>query len=376
MFNPSVDHMICIRCATAYPVGEYFQGCPGCFDLELPANLAIRYSPCLPAQSQGAKVPYLFPSILGEGDTPLVSHSKIAGQYAIADFYVKNEFQNPTGSHKDRMSPFIIFRAKQLRKKGVVLASSGNAGVSMAAYAAHMDFPCVVVMTDQVDALFKKAIQALGARIIQTRTDDERLDAVRALSADNDYYPATDISVPPVGSNPFGIQGYKLIAHEILDQLKNKMPSHVLIPTGRGDLLWGMFDGFCDLKKSGKITSIPKMIAIEPIPRLERVAAGSIYTETFTGNCSKTPSIGGCRVTYQSVKAIEESSGCAVCIPPENVDGAIEQMGRSGVYLESAAAVAVKAIEVLHQKQMISETARVLMMATSHGFKNNKERTP
>ena len=68
---------------------------------------------------------------LSEGWTPLVKFSGNA--------YFKLEISNPTGSFKDRGSTVLVSALHKLEKAGGYISedSSGNAGASMAAYAAR-----------------------------------------------------------------------------------------------------------------------------------------------------------------------------------------------------------------------------------------------
>ncbi|SFP35781.1 threonine synthase [Salibacterium halotolerans] len=68
-----------------------------------------------------------------------------------ASVYIKLESQNPTGFHKDRMSAYLVSMAKSQNYKGIVIASSGNAGLSIASYAAFACIPCVLIATKQLN---------------------------------------------------------------------------------------------------------------------------------------------------------------------------------------------------------------------------------
>ncbi len=72
-----------------------------------------------------------------------------------------------------------------------------------------------------------------------------------------DFIPASNYILPPVGSNFFGVQGYKNIAYEILHQLNGLVPTKVIIPVSRGDMLWGIWQGFKEMYKSKLITTLP-----------------------------------------------------------------------------------------------------------------------
>ncbi|PTX59966.1 pyridoxal-phosphate dependent enzyme [Melghirimyces profundicolus] len=86
---------------------------------------------------------------------------------------VKMEGQNPTGSHKDRMSPLVVARA--IDKGGSVVttaASSGNAGASLAAYTARAGLCCVIVTTSDLSH---------AAPIAWVRSPRERLQELSAF---------------------------------------------------------------------------------------------------------------------------------------------------------------------------------------------------
>ena len=66
----------------------------------------------------------------------------MAQDLRCADIHCKNEFQNPSGSHKDRMNPFVIARAMDTKKATISCASSGNEAASLALYAAAAGVEC------------------------------------------------------------------------------------------------------------------------------------------------------------------------------------------------------------------------------------------
>ncbi|WP_352529677.1 pyridoxal-phosphate dependent enzyme [Mesorhizobium sp. M0060] len=51
---------------------------------------------------------------LGEGNTPVVRLEGLATEIGIRALSLKNEGANPTGSHKDRMSRFVVQRALEI----------------------------------------------------------------------------------------------------------------------------------------------------------------------------------------------------------------------------------------------------------------------
>ena len=60
--------------------------------------------------------------------------------------------------------------------------------------------------------------------------------------------------------NPYFIEGTKLIAYEIIEQSDVDV---VLVPTGSGTLLMGLYKGFKELKGLGRLQKIPRIISVE-----------------------------------------------------------------------------------------------------------------
>ena len=61
---------------------------------------------------------------------------------------------------------------------------------------------------------------------------------------------------------------------------------------------------------------MPRLVAVEPFPRLELALAGADYRGHFTGG-SPLVSINGTTITYQAIAAVERSSGIAVSAPAD-----------------------------------------------------------
>src|SRR5437016_1344175 len=92
---------------------------------------AWRYGPLLPIDNPHRAVS------LGEGGTPLVWIDRWASEHSLERVGVKLEYLNPTGSFKDRGTSTIVSRMIELGLDRLIEDSSGNAGASVAAYAAR-----------------------------------------------------------------------------------------------------------------------------------------------------------------------------------------------------------------------------------------------
>ena len=289
--NPLISRLKCIRCETHFPIADYFEGCPECARAGYPASLAFDYQrfPDTPEPFDRWQV-YPDAITIGKGATPLIDLAPLARELGISALALKYEGANPTGSHKDRMSRFVVERAREIGARTVAAASSGNAGVSLAAYAAEAGLDCVIVTTRDISEHWSSAIKRHGADLIFTETVEERWKLMAREVREGSWYPATNFILPAVGSNPFGVDGYRSIALELQKQAPDC--TDVIVPTSRGDLLWGIAQGFHDLVVARYRSAVPRLHAVEPFPRLRRVLAGADYRGTFSGTSDLT-SIGG-----------------------------------------------------------------------------------
>jgi threonine synthase len=378
--NPALAGFSCIRCGTEFPVGDYFEGCPDCLARGEPSTVTPVFRQWPTRLSDPGKrgmeryaawMPYGSWVSLGEGGTSLVSFPALADEVKAASVFIKNEGQNPSGSHKDRVSCLTVTRALDAGAKKIVAASSGNGGASLALYAAAAGLECCIVTTPALSPIFRRAIQVTGAKLAFA---PESLDRWRIVAdmAGQGWFAATNYLNPPVGSNPFGLAGLKTIAFEIFEELGEGGTDAVLVPTSRGDLIWGLYEGFNELKAVGLIGSLPRLFAIEPFPRISRVLGGEEITGSFPGSTALV-SIGGSTVTYQAVEAIRATGGGAVVVDDRAVERDQTRLARHGCYAELSSAATLTGLEVLLGNGTLSSEDRTVLIATSNGYKDLPE---
>ncbi len=91
--------------------------------------------------------------------------------------YAKLEAYQPTGSVKDRMVNYIVDHAVRNTQimpgfTRMIEATSGNTGISLAARAARMHCPCVIVMPCNMSEQRKDMMRAFGAQIVEVGPND------------------------------------------------------------------------------------------------------------------------------------------------------------------------------------------------------------
>src|SRR3712207_9285225 len=90
-------------------------------------------------------------------------------------------FRSPTGSFKDRALAVMTTRARDEGYGRVISSSSGNAGISSAAYAARARIEATVVAPDTTKQTKLAQLTVHGARVVRVRgsTSDTRSEERR-----------------------------------------------------------------------------------------------------------------------------------------------------------------------------------------------------
>ena len=165
--------------------------------------------------------------------TPLLEHpglSKVLGFNA----YVKHENMQPTGAFKIRGGiNFISQLEPGDREKGVITASSGNHGQSIALASQMFGVEATICVPSNVNPDKEEAIRSFGAEILADGRDfdDARLNAERIAREKGLRY------VHSV-NEPHLIAGVGTVALEILEDLPGV--DAIIVPVGGGSQIAGV----------------------------------------------------------------------------------------------------------------------------------------
>ncbi|WP_280808325.1 threonine synthase [Variovorax boronicumulans] len=358
--NPRLQGLQCLRCDALYPVTLTHSGCPACKRAGFHVALRASY---LPDGVDAIPMPYAPGFTLGEGQTPMLEMPELARHFDVARLNLKDEASNPTGSHKDRMTAVGVAQALDFGAHTLVLASSGNAAVSAAHYAWAAGLRCEVATYEGMPATYTRQLDALGARRYVFADNAGRWAFVRERSQYPGYLALTNYRLPALGSAPLAIEGYKTIAPECVADAG--LPDHVVIPTARGDLAWGIYAGFRDLLAAGRIPRLPRLWLVEPFPRLARVFAGGAINGSYPGHTAQF-STAGATVTYLQWQAATATGGGAVVVSDEEARAARRLLTAAGVSAELCAAGGLAALRQLRESKAIAADAHVVLMLTAN----------
>lgn len=349
----------CVQCGATYPPADYPFGCDACAARDRHSNLFCRYGDEI--RDLNLMLPYQEVPDLGQDNTPLIRLDWLDG------VLVKSEAANPTGSHKDRFAAMVAAHARASGYRQIVVGSSGNAGLAVAAFAAAAGVRAVVAGFSWLPQPIIQQLRTLGAEVQTFGGEPERTAYVAELAGRSDTLAVSNVAPVVVGSNCVGIEGYKRIAWEIADEVPSGI-DHIVVPSSRGDLAWGIYRGFCDLQRI-RGTGIPRMHLVEPFPRLSAVLSGSDLTTRFFQSAGKLTSIAGDCTTVQAHAAVVRSGGSAVVVDERTAEDWFARACRHGHTWELSSCTTLAAYAALRERRTIVEGELTVLIATSHMFK-------
>jgi threonine synthase len=241
----------CIACATEQVVEYDGFTCPVCggnlditYDYAVVANEIgdgfvegpndlFKFSALLPLKKSRPAFP------LRIGGTPLYPAPRLGKIAGLHELYLKDDTLNPSASLKDRASAVSIGRAMDIGAEVVSVASTGNAGSSLACLAAATGLDAVVFVPANAPVAKLTQMLAFGARVLAVRGNyDDAYDLCLAASREFGWFNRS------TGYNAFTREGKKTCAYEIWQDL-GRVPDRVVVSTGDGNTLSAIWKGNC-----------------------------------------------------------------------------------------------------------------------------------
>src|SRR6202035_4444269 len=264
---------------------------------------------------------------LGEGWTPLVVRD-----WDGAAIRFKLETQMPTGSFKDRGTAVMLNHLLDVGVGPIHEDSSGNAGSSIATYAAAAGIPCRIFVPASAPRGKVVQIAASGAAVTAIQGTRQAVTDAALAAIDESFYASHNW-------HPFFIEGTKTLAFELWEQLGFAVPDNVLVPTGYGSNILGIDRGFGELAARGEVSRRPRLFAVQA----ENCAAlGAAWDAGATGYVAFTasPTIADGIATVHPVRtaevlaALRRSRGGVVVVSEDEIAPALMRLGRLGLYVE------------------------------------------
>ena len=358
----------CTNCGRPFPdEGTPFrcQRCGGFFDYESPLN----YDPELVDESLPGIWKYrntfsaledCEPVSLEEGNTPLVWEDICGLKVGM-----KCEYLNPSGSFKDRGSSLITSFLRSRNVSDCIEDSSGNAGVSLAAYTARAAIDLAVYVPEVTSEMKKRLITKYGAEMITV--DGTRTEVLQVAK----NVAETGITYASHAYLPFNLPGYATVAYEIVDQMEGRTPEAIILPVGQGGLLLGMYRGFIAMEIAGIIDNIPKFIGVQAraCAPLWSLFNGGIDGLRFA---TDNPTLAeGVRVWHpvrgdDVLKAVGSSNGLFAAVDEDEITKGVRELAGYAYNVEPTSALVWSAL----RQYKDSLKGPVIMILTGSAAKN------
>ncbi|MBX5321559.1 MAG: pyridoxal-phosphate dependent enzyme [Candidatus Bathyarchaeota archaeon] len=299
---------------------------------------------------------------LSEGWTPLV---KFTG-----NVYFKLENLNPTGSFKDRGSTVLISALhKQIKAFGGFISedSSGNAGASIAAYAARVGINAKIYVPEGVSGPKLNQIMFYGAEVVKVSGTRSHVTEEAQKQEKGKIYVGHIL-------HPIFRDGIRSLAYEIAEQLNWKAPERVYLPVSAGTLLLGVINGFKHLAAWSAIAKMPKIVACQTIqvsPLYHRFKGLSYHPpEKITSIADALVSTNPPLLELMT-KELKDAEGDAEIIKEDEILQAFKELVGKGFFVEPSSAVAYAAYQKQLQKGATAKKEKTVVVLTGNGLKTS-----
>jgi len=295
---------------------------------------------------------------LGEGWTPLVTRD-----WDGSTTRFKLESQMPTGSFKDRGTAVMLNHLLEVEVGPIHEDSSGNAGSSIATYAAAAGIPCRIFVPATAPRGKVVQIAASGAAVEAIPGTRQAVTEAAIAAAGQGFYASHNWQ-------PFFIEGTKTLAYELWEQLGFAAPDNVLVPTGYGSNILGLERGFDELMRQGEVDRMPRLFAVQ-------AANCAAFASVWNGdeNFAPQPTMADGIATVKPVRtnevlaALRRSDGGVVTVAEDEIAPALIRLGRLGLYVEPTSATVGAALTRLLADGTIHAGETTIAVITGHGLK-------
>jgi len=379
----SITELECVLCGRRYQPAEVTYTCPTCgplgvlavhFDYERVAaglqqsTLAAerdptiwRYRALLPVP-EAARSP--FP--LSIGGTPLYPVTRLRTHLGLSQLWLKDDSRNPSGSLKDRASAIALVHAGT---RTVACASTGNAASSLATQAASLGIPCVIFVPEQTPRAKLVQLIMCGATVFAVQGSyDQAFDLCITACQRFGWYNRN------TGYNPYLVEGKKTVGLEIAEQLHWEPPDTVLVPSGDGCIISGVYRAFEDLLHLRLIGRLPRLIAVQSArsPALVHALQGDgVVRACEASTIAEGICVGLPRNGAMAVRAVRASQGRGVLVSDEEILAATQALATlTGVFAEPSAAAAYAGLLRLLEEGQLARDERIVLLITGSGLKS------
>ncbi len=218
------------------------------------------------------------------GNTPLLKLNRLSSH---ENLYGKAEFLNPTGSVKDRAAARMLETAIRKQsitdKKHVLDSSSGNTGISLAAFGASLGLSVTIVLPESASAERQKMLRLYGANIVYSDPLEGSDGAILVAQKLAENEPGKYYYIDQYSNDANWEAHYFGTAEEIWAQTSGKV-THLVSGVGTGGTIMGTGKRLKELNPKIKIVAVEPsgpFHGIEGLKHIETSIKPKIFDERF-----------------------------------------------------------------------------------------------
>lgn len=301
---------------------------------------------------------------LGAGWTPLLP-------LALRDreVLVKPEYLAPTSSFKDRGTAVMINILARQGATRVADDSSGNAGASVAAYAARAGMQAEIYVPAYASPAKQAQIAVYGADVkpIPGPRGNAKLAAFQAAER--------GVALASHAYHPGFLVGQQSMAWELWEQMDRRAPDWFVVPVGQGLHLLGVWLGYRRLQAAGYVAKLPRLVAVQPTRLAPLFHAFEAGLDTVPGVEPTEPSVAeGLAIAEPArgrrlLQALRETNGTCIAVDDEAILDAQSELARHGFYVEPTSATVVAALDTVCELAAPDDT--IVLPLTGSGLKGS-----
>ncbi len=292
---------------------------------------------------------------LGEGGTFLSNAKRLRSVFGLRNLYIKDERRNPTGAFTDRGAAVVVAATLYYGFKGIWSHVGGNIAASLSAYTAASNLKFFVDFKEkpQLGKLYQ--VIFFGGEIIDRKT------------------PKVDVyTVTP--QDPFLVEGYKTIVFELFEDLRHI--DLVIVPMGHGTLAFSLWKGLRELKCTGLLDYIPRIIGVQSsncqpiVEAFKRGLEEPVECEdgfTIASELLVRRPLRG----RDALRALRDTGGYALAVSDREIVNGLKMLAKyEGLLVETASAAAIAALKKLVEEKMVERDENIVVLATGAGLKH------
>jgi cysteine synthase B len=219
------------------------------------------------------------------GNTPLIKLGRIC---PTGNVFGKAEFSNPTGSVKDRAAFWMLKEAIEkenlsLGNRELLDSSSGNTGISLAAFGASIGLGVTIVLPQNASQERKRMLKLFGAKTVYSDPLEGSDGAMRLARELAEKYSDRYVYLDQYSNDANWRAHYYGTAKEIWAQTGGKV-THFVSGVGTGGTIMGTGKRLKELKPSIKVVAVEPSSpfhGIEGLKHIESSIKPKIFDENF-----------------------------------------------------------------------------------------------